>query len=133
MKKLYKKIFISIALLLVIEIFLGFILKYNVNKTQFEIISFMEIIKVIIIAIIVSIATFIIFNVIFLVANKTGIGLIINVLKYCSLIGPIIMIIILGINIHNDIYYNIIGIMLVFPVLLTSIIWITESIITKVP
>ncbi|MCL2400762.1 MAG: hypothetical protein FWC91_13580 [Defluviitaleaceae bacterium] len=122
MKMIYKKILISLIILLAVEIILGLILKYNVNRTQEIPITFIEITKIII----TSIAMFIIINMVSLFMNKLGYESNIKFIRHFFLVGSIIIFIVLSIGIRNDIY-NIIGMMFILPVLIISIIWLTEK------
>ena len=119
----YKRIFISMLVLIGIEFALGHILKYSVNKIQQNHIGFYDITKIVA----TSIAMFILINIVSTITVKLYQGsIIIRIIRYFFLVGSIIIIFVVGIGIRSDIY-NIIGIMLIIPVLITSILWVTHG------
>ena len=118
----YKRIFISMPVLIGIEFALGHILKYSVNKVQQNHIGFYDITKIVA----TSIAMFILMNIVSTITIKLYQGSIIRIIRYFFLVGSIIIIFVVGIGIRSDIY-NIIGIMLIIPVLITCILWVTHG------
>ena len=113
-----KKVFISLIILTILEIILGYILGNRVYITTQEHINFYEILTLIM----VSIILFIIFNIVSFFLLKYSRRIINKILRYYFLSGSIIAFIITLLNIRLDAYI-IIGVMLIIPILLSSLIW----------